>query len=70
MNFFLNTGRKRLPSASESTFFHLGNGTNAVICDPEHDLVIVARWIEGNAMDGIMERVLAAITDRPGAAGR
>lgn len=70
MNFFLNTGRKRLPSAPESTFFHLGNGTNAVICDPENDLVIVARWIDGNAMDGIMERVLAAITDRPGAAGR
>ena len=65
MNFFLNTGRKRLPSASESTFFHLGNGTNVVICDPDNDLVIVARWIEGNAMDGMMQRVLAAITDQP-----
>jgi hypothetical protein len=65
MNFFLNTGRQRLPSAAESVFYHLGNGTNVVICDPENDLVIVARWIEGNAMDGIVQRVLAAITDGP-----
>ena len=70
MNFYLNTDRKRIPSAPASAFFHLGNGTNVVICDPENDLVIVARWIEGGAMDGIVQRVLAAVTDRPAAAGR
>ena len=63
MNFYLNTDRKRLPSAPASVFFHLGNGTNAVICDPENDLVIVVRWIDGGAMDGIVQRVIAAITD-------
>jgi CubicO group peptidase (beta-lactamase class C family) len=62
MNYFLNTGRKRLPSAPESTFMHLGNGTNAIICDPEHDLVVVARWIDQGALDGLMQRVLAAVT--------
>ena len=61
MNFFLNTGKRRLPSASESVFMHLGNGTNAIICDPERDLVVVARWIEGNALDGLMQRVLGAV---------
>jgi len=60
MNFFLNTGRKLLPSAPESAFFHLGAGTNVIYCDPENDLVIVARWIERDAMDGVVERVLAA----------
>ncbi len=60
MNYYLNTGKTRLPNAPETTFFHLGNGTNAVICDPENDIVIVARWIEGNAMDGLVQRVLAA----------
>ncbi|MEX2178861.1 MAG: serine hydrolase [Gemmatimonadaceae bacterium] len=60
MNFFLNTGKRRLPSAPESTYYHLGNGTNAIICDPENDLVVVVRWIQGNALDGLMERVLAA----------
>jgi len=29
--------------------------------DPEHDLMIVARWIEGNAMDGMIEKVQASI---------
>ena len=60
MNFFLNTGRKLLPSAPESAYFHLGAGTNVVYCDPENDLVIVARWIERDAMDGVVQRVLAA----------
>jgi CubicO group peptidase (beta-lactamase class C family) len=60
MNYFLNTGKQAMPSAPESTFWHLGNGTNAVIALPEEDIVIVARWIEGNAMDGLVQRVLAA----------
>ncbi|MEX2111253.1 MAG: serine hydrolase [Gemmatimonadaceae bacterium] len=61
MNWFLNTGRKRLPSAPESAFMHLGNGTNMIYVDPEHDLVIVARWIDNGSLDGLVSRVLAAI---------
>ncbi|MBA3467862.1 MAG: serine hydrolase [Gemmatimonadaceae bacterium] len=61
MNWFLNTGRKRLPSAPASAFMHLGNGTNMIYVDAEHDLVIVARWIENSALDGLVSRVLAAI---------
>jgi len=60
MNWFLNTDKKMLPSAPENSFFHLGAGTNMVYVDPEHDLVIVARWIDRNAKDGIVSRVLAA----------
>jgi CubicO group peptidase (beta-lactamase class C family) len=60
MNWFLNTGKKLLPSAPESAFYHLGNGTNLVYVDRENDLVIVARWINGAAMDGVVEKVLAA----------
>ena len=61
MNWFLNTGRKRLPSAPESASMHLGNGTNIIYVDAEHDLVIVARWIDNAAIDGLVSRVLAAI---------
>jgi hypothetical protein len=43
---------------------HLGNGTNVVYVDPENDLVIVARWIEQSAIDGLVQRVLAASTGR------
>lgn len=60
MNYFLNTEKKLLPSAPEKAFYHLGNGANMVYVDPENDLVIVARWIKNNAMDGLVQRVLAA----------
>lgn len=63
MNFFLNTGRERFPSAPESAFAHLGAGTNMVYVDPEHDLVVVARWIEGDATGGLVQRVLAAVVE-------
>ncbi len=64
MNYFLNTGRRRLPSAPETAFFHLGNGTNMVYCDPVNDLVIVARWIRNDQLDGLVQRVLAALETR------
>lgn len=62
MNWFLNTDGELLPSAPESAFMHLGAGTNAVYVDPENDLVIVARWIERGAVDGLVQRVIASMT--------
>jgi CubicO group peptidase (beta-lactamase class C family) len=62
MNFFLNTGRRQLPSAPESAFYHLGAGNNVVYVDREHDVVIVARWISNlRAFDGVVQRVLAGL---------
>jgi hypothetical protein len=61
MNWFLNTDQKRLPSAPESAFFHLGSGVNMVYVDQENNLVIVARWINNSGMDGIVKRVIKAI---------
>ena len=63
MNFFLNTERRSLPSAPESAFHHRGSGTNVVYVDPEHDLVIVMRWIQRDAVDGVVQRVIAAILE-------
>lgn len=60
MNWFLNTDKKLLPSASANVFYHLGNGTNMVYVDPDHELVMVTRWITTNAMDGLVKRVLEA----------
>jgi CubicO group peptidase (beta-lactamase class C family) len=65
MNWFLNTDRKFMPAAPASVFVHVGNGTNVIIVDPEHDLVAVVRWIENNAaIDGFIQRLLAAIQER------
>ncbi|MFI5309881.1 MAG: serine hydrolase domain-containing protein [Gemmatimonadales bacterium] len=55
-NFFLNTGRKAIPGAPESAFYHLGNGNNVIYVDRENDLVIVARWMNNlRAMDAMVK---------------
>jgi CubicO group peptidase (beta-lactamase class C family) len=64
MNWFLNTDKKLLPSAPENAWVHIGNGTNMIYCDPDHDLVVVARWVENSAMDGLISSVLQAIKSR------
>ena len=61
MNWMLNTGRELMPSAPESSYYHLGWGDNRVWVDPEHDLVVVLRWMEGDHFDGFVSRVLAAV---------
>jgi CubicO group peptidase (beta-lactamase class C family) len=61
MNWFLNTDKKMWPSAPASAFAHVGNGTNIVYVDPEHDLVAVVRWIENGAVDGFLQRLLASV---------
>jgi CubicO group peptidase (beta-lactamase class C family) len=65
MNWFLNTERKLLPSAPATAFYHAGAGANIIYVDPEHDLVVVVRWIDSQALDGLVSRVLAAITAAP-----
>ena len=60
MNFFLNTDKEWLPDAPEQAFFFLGSGTNMVYIDRQHDLVVVARWIDRAAMNGLIKRILAS----------
>ena len=55
-NYYLNTGQKSLPSAPATAFYHLGNGNNIVYVDQEHDLVIVARWMNSmRSLDGMVK---------------
>jgi CubicO group peptidase (beta-lactamase class C family) len=62
MNYFLNTGRRELPSAPEQAFAHRGSGANIIYVDPVNDLVVVARWIRSNqAMDSVIQQLLTGI---------
>lgn len=61
MNWYLNTDRKMWPSAPATAFAHVGNGTNIIFCDPEKDMVVVLRWIDGDAIDGVLQRLYAAV---------
>lgn len=60
MNYFLNTDKKYLASAPATAFVHVGNGTNIIYVDPENKLVMVVRWIENNAINEFVGKVLAA----------
>lgn len=67
MNWFLNTNNKLFPSAPKEAFAHIGNGRNIIFVDPEHDLVIVARWIISQAkMDNVIKAVEQAISTSSG----
>ena len=63
MNYFLNTEQQRLPSAPEAAFYHSGSGANMVYVDPVNEIVVVVRWFQSGARDGIVQRVLAAIKE-------
>jgi CubicO group peptidase (beta-lactamase class C family) len=43
--WWLNGDRTLWPSAPESAYAALGHGQNTVWIDPEHDLVVVLRWL-------------------------
>lgn len=63
MNFFLNGPEveTRFEGVPETVYFHLGAGTNAVLVSSEHDLVVVTRWIERDAMGEFFAQVIDAI---------
>lgn len=63
--WWLNTGKgesgkKPWPDAPTTSFAAIGAGSNTVWVDPEHDIVIVWRWHNGNPNE-LIKRVLAAV---------
>ena len=62
MNWFLNPGRKPLPSTPESSVTFRGNGQNIIYVDWENDLIVVVRWIGGgDALDKFLGQVVGAV---------
>ena len=59
--WWLNTKKKQWPSAPASSFAAVGNGGNIIWIDPEHDIVVVWHWHENSAVDGMLQRVVAAV---------
>lgn len=50
-----------IPSAPATSFAALGNGSNTIWIDPEHDLVVVWRWHQDRSADELFKRILAAV---------
>ena len=53
-----------MPNVPENVYWHEGNGANLVFVAPDQDLVVVARWIAGGAMDEFFAKVIAAVQPR------
>ncbi|MEO8434181.1 MAG: serine hydrolase [Pyrinomonadaceae bacterium] len=58
--WWLNT-KGRYPSAPVTSFAALGNGSNTIWIDPEHDLVVVWRWHQDRSADELFKRIMAAV---------
>jgi CubicO group peptidase (beta-lactamase class C family) len=59
--WWLNTKRKQWPSGPASSFAAIGNGSNTIWIDPDHDIVFVWHWHQGQSMDGMIQRIVAAV---------
>ena len=60
--WWLNTDRAYSPAAPETSYFALGHGRNVIWIDPALDLVVVSRWIERDAFEGLAEAVMNAVS--------
>src|SRR3984957_12620856 len=56
--WWLNTMQKQWPSGPSSSFAAVGNGSNCIWIDPDHDIVFVWHWYENRAMDGMIQRIV------------
>lgn len=59
--WWLNTGRRLQPAASERAVFAFGVGMTAIWVEPERDLVAVARWITPTGFAAFVAAVAEAL---------
>ena len=60
--WWLNTRKQQWPSGPVTSFAAIGNGSNTIWIDPDHDIVFVWHWHQGQAMDGMIQRIVAAVS--------
>ena len=63
-NWYLNTGQKMYPDARADSVAFIGDGSNVIFVDYQHDIVAVVRWIDGAKMKEFV-RLLIAATGEP-----
>ncbi len=59
--WWLNTAQALRPSVPASAYAARGAGPNEVWVSPDHDLVIVLRWMHERHVDGFLAKVLDAV---------
>jgi CubicO group peptidase (beta-lactamase class C family) len=58
--WWLNTGQQLWPGTPATSFAAIGFGSNTIWIDPDHDLVVVWRWHQGNGAE-LFRRVVEAL---------
>ena len=61
--WWLNTQGEFISAASSRSYFGLGVGSQVLWIDPEHELVVVTRWIEKEAVAEFGARIIEAFLD-------
>jgi CubicO group peptidase (beta-lactamase class C family) len=59
--WWLNPGRTLYPSLPENSYAAHGAGRNVIWISPDHDLVITLRWVDRDASDACLARIVDAI---------
>ena len=63
-NWYLNTDRKMYPAARADSVAFIGDGSNIIFVDYQHDIVAVVRWIDSAQMKEFV-RLLVEATGEP-----
>lgn len=61
--WWLNAQGRQWPDTPKSSFAAVGFGSNTIWIDPEHDLVVVWRWHDGNGNE-FFKRVVGSVKSR------
>ena len=56
--WWLNRGQRKWDGLSENIYYGSGFGGNYVVVVPDHDLVIVARWIDSSKIGELIKKVI------------
>ena len=59
-NWYLNTGKKLYPDARADSVAFIGDGSNIIFVDYQHDIVAVVRWIDGGKMKDFVKLLVEA----------
>lgn len=59
--WWLNTGEREYPDTPTTSYAAVGAGTNIIWIDPDHDIIVVARWMDQHHVAPLMKNVVTAI---------
>ena len=59
--WWLNTDRAYWPAAPATSVFAIGAGGNSIWVEPEHDMIVVSRWLDPAKADQVAARVMASL---------